>query len=290
MPPTASVLIPACNRPDLLRRCLQCLRPEAQGLPLSSGAVDQSGGDSYEIIVSDDSASEETLAEVRREFPWVRFVRGPRRGPASNRNCAARHASGKWLLFTDDDCEPEPTWIRAFLSAVRDNVEVYEGKTTSGPPFPHPDWTAPENLQGGYLWSCNFMVSKQLFSALGGFDEKFPYPHMEDVDFRWRLEAGNHPWIFVDNAVVFHPPRPRVRGKKALRAYSSYFYFAKKHGVTPAGCGLSLINQARNAWHDLKAPAPLGARVRHFLWTLWETLLILRHWRTWEKSVSDKIK
>ncbi len=290
MSPTASVLIPACNRPDLLSRCLACLKPDIQGLPLSTYTAPTSDTGSYEVIVSDDSASEETLAEVRQQFPWVCFVRGPRKGPAANRNRAAREARGDWLLFTDDDCEPDPAWIRSFLSAKQKDVQVYEGKTTSGPPLPHPDWTAPENLRGGYLWSCNIMVSRRLFSELDGFDENFSFPHMEDVDFRWRLEANSYPWCFVDQAIVFHPPRPRIRGKKALRAYSSYFYFARKHKTTPAGCGLSLTNQIRTAWHYLRNPGPPVARLRHCLWTVWETLLILRYWSSWKKSVCNKNK
>ena len=35
---------------------------------------------------------------------------------------------------------------------------------------------APENTRGGYLWSCNFMISAALFERIGKFDDRFHIP------------------------------------------------------------------------------------------------------------------
>ena len=71
-----SVVIPTCNRPETLARCLRCLE-----------------GTEAEIVVTDDSNNEATGALLKREFPAVRWIHGPRRGPAANRNCGARAAT-----------------------------------------------------------------------------------------------------------------------------------------------------------------------------------------------------
>ena len=54
---------------------------------------------------------------VNEEFPMVRWNEGPRRGPAANRNFGARVADGEWLIFLDDDCNPRPGFLAAYLKA-----------------------------------------------------------------------------------------------------------------------------------------------------------------------------
>jgi GT2 family glycosyltransferase len=151
------------------------------------------------------------------------YVEGPARGPAANRNYAVSRATGAWLVFTDDDCIPQENWLSAFAVALRPSFEVYEGKTTCKAGLRSPLEHAPANERGGYLWSCNMLIGKALFEWLGGFDEGFGAPAMEDVDLRERLRDRNHRALFVAAAVVDHPPR-RVRGLAELIARHRYFY------------------------------------------------------------------
>jgi GT2 family glycosyltransferase len=85
------------------------------------------------------------------------------------------------------------------------------------------DETAPLNTHGGYLWSCNLIVRRATFQALQGFDRRFRYATMEDVDFRERLTAAGHRYGFAANAGVCHPWR-RQRGTKSLVQYRESFY------------------------------------------------------------------
>ena len=52
---------------------------------------------------------------LAQQYPWVSWGRGPRRGPAANRNAGALRARGEWLAFTDDDCVPDPNWLAPVL-------------------------------------------------------------------------------------------------------------------------------------------------------------------------------
>jgi glycosyltransferase involved in cell wall biosynthesis len=149
-----TVIIPTCERPHWIGRCIKHL------------------GEADEIIVSDDSDTDSTRQLISREFPTVRWLQGPRRGLAANRNFAARSASGDQLAFIDDDCIPDRQWVSNLRSALSAAVLV-EGRTIC------PDKTgnvleeAVENLSGGLLWSCNFGIRRDLFMELGGFDEDF---------------------------------------------------------------------------------------------------------------------
>ena len=214
-----SVVIPTCGRPDLLARCLDRLAPDAQTLP----------ADQYEVLVTDDGAStvEQFLAE---KYPWVAWGAGPRRGPAANRNAGAKRARHEWIAFTDDDCVPAPTWLAAFDASTHDGGQVYEGKTTCEAGIHSPIDHSPVNLTGGCLWSCNMLIRRDTFERMGGFDEDFPYPHLEDSDLRERLVKAGCPYTFVEAAIVDHPPRRMAPGRRLGRQHESWVYFWYKRG------------------------------------------------------------
>jgi glycosyltransferase involved in cell wall biosynthesis len=197
-----SVLIPTYHRNDLLAQCLDRLAPSVQTL-----AADQ-----YEVIVSDDGKNSTAEALIKENYPWVCWVKGPQRGPAANRNFAATQAKHPWLVFTDDDCLPEPGWLKAYADAIQPGICVYEGCTTCHTPFSPLVEETPENLTGGCLWSCNFMIARSVFQEVHGFDEAFPFPFQEDTDFRERVKSAGHRFPFLTEATVDHPPRSRRFG------------------------------------------------------------------------------
>jgi GT2 family glycosyltransferase len=193
-----TVIVPTCDRPEELAACLSCLAPGAQTLP----------SDRYDVIVTDDGMKpvDEWLAE---RFPWARWTRGPRRGPAANRNHGASLARGDWLAFTDDDCRPDPGWLTAIASAATEHpaVRVIEGRTYVDRPRAHPREFSPVNSTGGFYWSCNLALRRDAFEELGGFDERFPFNAMEDMELAWRFKAKGWPRHFAPAAGVLHPWR-----------------------------------------------------------------------------------
>ncbi len=205
-----SIVIPTCNRPDLLARCLEHLAPSTQTLSAQF----------YEVIVTDDSDTDEAARLVYESFSWARWTAGPCRGPAANRNHGASQAKGEWLVFTDDDCLPEPGWLVAFQQAQINNIgiSVFEGRVFADRPRRSLCEVSPINDKGGNLWSCNVFILCSLFKELGGFDERFPYPAMEDVELRVRLENRCQRIVFVPEAGVCHPWR-RARGWKGWVRY-----------------------------------------------------------------------
>ena len=205
--PLFSVIIPTCGDVLLLRRCLERLTLDLQGVSESE----------FEVIVSNDG-DEVLVEELRREFLGVTFVQGPRRGPAANRNRAAQAAHGKWLVFADDDCVPDERWLWAYKVAINTHpsYRVLEGRIYTESRDIRLDEFAPTNEVGGFLWSCNFAIENKLFIELGGFEEQFLYPAMEDVELRYRLKLRSEDFLFIRAAAVFHPLRMR-RGREELR-------------------------------------------------------------------------
>jgi len=218
--PVWSVVIPTRDRPRELATCLRCLAPGTQTLPAAM----------YEVIVSDDGDFLASESQVRARYPWARHVRGPQRGSAANRNTGAQAATGRWIVFADDDVVPSVGWLAAYATAAGEEL-VLEGRTTCESGLPSPLYHAPENNTGGVLWSCNFAIRHDLFTALGGFDEGFPFPHMEDADLRQRVLATGTALRWVPEASVDHPPRrqPAALRLGAYRAAEVRFLY--KHGA-----------------------------------------------------------
>ncbi|MCA1723248.1 MAG: glycosyltransferase [Thermomicrobia bacterium] len=105
MKPTVSVVVPTYRRDDLLDRCLAAL------------AAQEFDPSAYEVIICDDAANATTRQLVEA---WAARSRAPVRylpvcgtqGPAAARNRGWRGARGGIIAFTDDDCVPDPGWLR----------------------------------------------------------------------------------------------------------------------------------------------------------------------------------
>jgi GT2 family glycosyltransferase len=214
-----SIIIPTYNRNEFLTNCLDSLLFE-----------NSMNSEDYEVIVTDDSKDNIAKELIEQNYPSVKWVEGPKKGPAANRNNGAKRAVGEWLMFLDDDCLPQKEWLWSYINAIKssENDLVFEGSTKPDRRRRRFDEEAPLNLKGNNLWSCNFAINAALFAQLNGFDENFPFAAMEDIDFHKRVLNKTH-IIFLPQAVVIHPWRrvkPFVSFKKHLKSHQ---FFANKH-------------------------------------------------------------
>ena len=216
-----TVVIPTYHRNDKLRLCLESLAPKKQSLDNKY----------YEVIVTDDGKNTTAEAMIKKDFSWVQWVKGPQKGPASNRNFGAKNAKNGWLVFIDDDCVSNKELLSNYKKIIqlKKEIKVFEGKIKADREKQRFDEESPVNLYGGYLWSCNFAIEKKFFEHLGGFDENFPAAAMEDVDLRERIYNKNTKIYFNENAVVIHPFRKKAPLNKLKYRMQSIIYFNKKH-------------------------------------------------------------
>lgn len=214
-----SVVIPTCNRNRSLECCLSRLKPNVQSLPSHL----------FEVIVSDDSQNGSSKELLDQLFPWVKWSPGPRQGPAANRNNGAKSAKGEWLVFVDDDCLPDKDWLSSLLPYA-DSFQVIEGRTFTSSAIKSPLYFSPTNETGGHLWSCNFAIKKNLFNQVGGFDETFPYPNLEDNDLKKRIDQNQVNILFVKEFAVEHPLRRMSSPRRLSKYHESWLYYFHKHG------------------------------------------------------------
>ena len=192
--PFFSVVVPTFQRPEGLARCLEALA--AQEFPR----------DRFEVVVVDDGSAEPPRSVVARfaRMLDVRLIEQRNSGPAAARNAGAAAARGDYLAFTDDDCRPDPHWLRALDDvvarhpgcAVGGRVEnaladgLYSTASQLLIDFLYEYYNGREGVSRFFITS-NLAFPTNAFRALGGFDVSFPLAAAEDRDGcdRWR-EAG----------------------------------------------------------------------------------------------------
>ncbi|HYZ71913.1 MAG TPA: hypothetical protein VE641_02465 [Chthoniobacterales bacterium] len=126
------------------------------------------------------------------------------------------------------------SWLKAYGSATQQfpDYRVLEGQTVAPGPQLRCDHESPINVKGGMLWSCNFGIKRSLFFEIGGFDEQFPFPSMEDMDLQFRLEHAGYTSKFLPEACARHPWRPRRGTRFCFESAESIQYFISKHPQT----------------------------------------------------------
>jgi len=273
--PTVAIVIPTRNRTEFLRRCLSKLVPYVSSHPECS------------ITVSDDGDASVTREALRGEMGIVQVIQGPRRGPAANRNCGAAHSTGELLIFLDDDCIPEENLIATYQDAARKSPEiaVFEGRISAiGRAKGFAD-ICPENETGGYLWSCNFAIRRELFNRTHGFDDRFPFAAVEDYELHFRVKQLSTV-LFLRDARVWHSYERRVGWKTVKHLMLSDLLFLHIHGLeatrkTPLYC---IRTVARDLL--LKAPKYLRAgtvkdpgQLVFQCWARLQESLIILFWR-----------
>ncbi len=230
------IVIPCAGRGDDLMRLLSSLYAEcAASIALHVES----------ITVTDDRHSDALRDRVRTAFPSVRYVTGPARGPAVNRNHGAGFGDAEWVLFLDDDCYLAGDLLQAYARCIEaaPQAEVFEGAIHPVGERPNGNHHAPLNTTGGYLWSCNLLIQRQVFHAVGRFDEEFPFACLEDCDLMDRLKARQAVIMFAVDAVVCHPWRS-ISEREVSRAIISHAIYGQKHPEFVAGWNLMHLLRA----------------------------------------------
>jgi glycosyltransferase involved in cell wall biosynthesis len=200
-----SAVVPTCNRPDLLERCLAALVNQ------------QFDPTRFEILIVDDGPSDATRAVVEKWMAQTATV-GPRifyipsdgpHGPAAARNRGWHAARGTVIAFTDDDTIPYPDWLAKGLAAFDGAAQVVRGRIVmplAGLPTDYE--RDAKGLETAEFVTANCFCLKRVLEDLGGFDERFRYAWREDSDLHFRLLQADVDIRQAPEAVVEHPIRP----------------------------------------------------------------------------------
>lgn len=212
--PQVSIVIPVHSGAGLTRHCLESIR-------------DNTSLVSYEVILVDDTADDETtalLAAVRgarilRNETNLNFLRSMNRGAAE--------ARGRWLVLCNNDIHVLTGWLEAMVGCAESAPDV----AIVTPKYLYPDLSL--NEAGGVVWrdgsagnygrgedpsECRFefrrevdygsaaalMVGTDFWRSVGGFDERYAPIYYEDTDLCFQAREHGLRVLFEPRANVVH--------------------------------------------------------------------------------------
>jgi GT2 family glycosyltransferase len=205
--PMFSVVVPTYARPEALRACLHAL---------SEIRFDRGR---FEVVVSDDGSPVpvQPVVDPFRTRLRLTVVTGPNAGPGVARNRGAARATGRYLVFTDDDCVAAPDLLTALERRFAATPDALIGGGIVSALAENPFSNATQLIvtyvyeYGERMWTgarvfttSNLAVPAPRFRELGGFSEDLPLRTGEDYDFchRWQHAGGRA--VYAPEAVVNH--------------------------------------------------------------------------------------
>ena len=189
-----------------------------------------------EVIVVDQSKERNKIKDpALRLFGKTGYILDQVEANAQKaRNRAAQFASFDILLFLDDDVEPEPDLISRHLLNYQDpsihavaGFYVEPGEAESDY-LRSTSWWRPltkiEKVPAFFskriespLWpSCNGSIRKEVFMAIGGFDERFEYTLFDDTDLSVRMLRAGYRCVHDPSARLVHLKEPSG-GRRPVR-------------------------------------------------------------------------
>lgn len=187
--PTISVIIPVYNGGEAFRRCLSSL---TKASPQPS-----------EVIVVADGDTDGS-GQLAQDF-GAKVIRVPTSGgPAKARNLGAKAASGDILFFIDADVEVHNNTIGQVATTFHQESELAAliGSYDDQPGAPN-FLSQYKNLFHHYthqtgsedastFWGACGAIRRDIFLAVGGFDQSYRLPCVEDIELGNRLKRKGY--------------------------------------------------------------------------------------------------
>lgn len=257
--PKISVVIPTYNRKLNLRRVFAALYK--QDFTNFEVIVSDDG--------STDNSMESVLEYSERlDIKYLWSVNRGFRAPIV-RNRGVRNSSGELIVFIDSDVMLNPAALSHYWNFYEANPDVIVGGRYDWlrpmdfsevdvyanweriinnlmPAIPNteikgivgPDPRCENGskfkdvLDDNYclaLFGGNFSIPKNLFEAVGGFDENMVGHGGEDCEFAMRLQKAGHKAIFTEKTIGYHIYHDRNQEKNADEVKKNIDYIKSKH-------------------------------------------------------------
>ncbi len=198
---TISVIIPVYNGGEKFQRCLQSLtktsRPPNEVIVVADGDTDGS--------------------RVLAENFGAKVIPLPTAGgPAKARNLGAKAATGDIIFFVDADVEVYPDTIEKVVTTFKNESDLSAliGSYDDAPGADnflsqyrnlfHHYTHQIGNEEASTFWGACGAIRREVFLAVGGFDEKYRLPCIEDIELGYRLKQAGYKIGLRKNILVKH--------------------------------------------------------------------------------------
>lgn len=198
----------------------------------------------YQIVVVDNMSTDGSYETLKKDYSdKITLVRNKKNGCSSGRNLGVKNATGKYILFLDsDEWILNKYWLDNYTDLIVNNNEI--GAIGWGAGWFNKDGFAynvvdsfefkymPPNIIArkdvGYLATCGFIMRKDLFNKVKGFDVKYDPTCYEDTDLSLKIRHAGFGVYYSCHLGVGHLPHQTTKSgteahDKLIRAKGEYF-------------------------------------------------------------------
>ena len=192
----------------------------------------------YEVMVIDDCSTDNSLRILADEFPEVRTEQTPQNlGFQEANNYAVKLAESKIVMPMNNDIKLDPKALH-YLAQHFDNKDTF---AVSGKIFAFDQTTFLYGNRGGYfqkghfhlyekppeddsqtLFACGgaFMVNRQKYLDLGGFDSMYHPLYYEEIDLSYRALKRGWKVHYEPQSIAYHKVQATITRQEKLRRIS----------------------------------------------------------------------
>lgn len=226
--PAVTVVIPIFNKVELTVGCLESLANETP--------------EDYEVVIVDNASTDGTrdlLGQLEGDVTVVLNDTNEGFGPACN--AGASLAKAPYVLFLNNDTVVTPGWLAPLavaldqdplLAAVQSRLLYPDGRLNSAGDLVfadqawnygkgHPSPRAPQfsgRRAPDYASGACLLVRKEMFDAVGGFDEIYAPAYYEDTDLSFAFRSQGWKVLYEPRSDVLH-----IEGATSSSALSAGF-------------------------------------------------------------------
>ena len=230
--PLVSIVVLNYNNMKVIRRCIDTLILYKRRY-------------NYEIIVVDNGSNDGSFEMLKENYTdKILLLQNKQNGCSSGRNLGVKHANGEYICFLDSD-----QWIVS--SYWLDNaIQILENDHKIGAVAWNAGWFAPGKTTGpivdylknrglesaliwyrtdiAYLATSGFLMKKELFNIIDGFDEFYDPTCFEDTDISLKIRNYGFELAYCPYMGIMHLPHQTTQSgsaghTKLMERNGSYF-------------------------------------------------------------------
>jgi GT2 family glycosyltransferase len=249
--PLVSIVVLNCNGAMWLPKCFESIKAQT--------IIGQ-----IETVMVDNNSSDDSVAIARKwfaDFPNAVIVRNSENlGFCEGNNSGARAATGKWLLFLNNDTWLEPDCMEKLiagtekLGAVASTPLVLNYPDNSYQDFgfygfdifglPSPSAVAARTREIFIAGGCSYLIRTDVFNQLGMFDAEY-FIYSDDADLSWRVWLAGYSVAGIFEAKLHHRGAAGVNPSGGITTVE-FRTNDRKRFLTNRNCLLTLLKNGQH--------------------------------------------
>jgi len=180
------------------------------------------------IIVVDNNSCDDTVIKLKKikekiglKFNNFKIIELKKNfGFGKGNNLGFIEGNSPYAFFLNIDTEVTRYTLKNLetsIAASSSDVGLWELRQF---PYEHPKMYNPVTLETSWSSGAAFVVKREVFKSLGGFDENI-FMYAEDVDLSWRIRSNGYKLKYEPSAVVYHYCYKEVNEVKPNQYYNS---------------------------------------------------------------------